>query len=109
MSRASYVKYLPEVVSGGLVIVDSTFVEGPYSEQYNLIRLPITDITREILGKPLAANIVALGLVNAAAGLVKDEALEKSILHRAPRGSEELNLQALRLGRSLYEQQDLHG
>lgn len=104
MSKASYVKYLPEVFPGGLVIVDSTFVDGPYSEQHRVIDLPITDITRESLGRGLVANIVALGVVNAAARLVKDEVLAASILHKAPKGSEQLNLQALELGRLLYRQ-----
>lgn len=104
MSRASYAKYLPAVGPGGLVILDTTFIDGPCPEQHSYIQLPITNITREILGKTMVANIVALGLVNAAAGLVGAEAMEKGILSRVPPGSEELNLQAVRLGSSLYEQ-----
>ncbi len=105
MSKASYVKYLPTVPPSGLVIVDSTFVDGPYSSRHRVIHLPITETSRNRLGRGLVANIVALGMINAAAGLVKDEALTDSILQRAPKGSERLNLQALELGRTLYEDQ----
>jgi len=104
MSKASYQKYLPSVPPGKLVIVDSTFVDGPYSEQHKIIDLPITKITREKLGRELVANIVALAVVNAAANLVKPAVLADSILHKAPKGSEQLNLQALKLGGLLYNQ-----
>ncbi|NMA92031.1 MAG: 2-oxoacid:ferredoxin oxidoreductase subunit gamma [Firmicutes bacterium] len=102
MSKASYRKYLPAVPAGGLVIVDSTFVDGPYSSDHRVIHIPITDLAREKLGRGLVANIVALGVVNGAAGLVKKQVLAASVLERVPKGSEQLNLRALELGETLY-------
>lgn len=104
MSKASYAKYMPKVPPGGLVIVDSTFVDGPHAGQHRIIELPITNITREKLGSGLVANIVALGMINAASGLVTDEMLTESILQGAPDGSKRLNLRALELAGLLYRQ-----
>ncbi|MEW5783907.1 MAG: 2-oxoacid:acceptor oxidoreductase family protein [Bacillota bacterium] len=104
MNEASFKKYLPKVEPRGLVIVDSTFVSGPYPEQYNILAFPITRAAREKLGREVVANMLALGVVNAAAGLVDREILKNCILQRAPKGSGEINQQAYELGYQLYQQ-----
>jgi 2-oxoglutarate ferredoxin oxidoreductase subunit gamma len=104
MNEASYRKYLPKVVPGGLVIVDSTFVAGPFPGDYRVLPLPITRLAREKLGREVVANMVALGAINAAAALVNREILKNCILQRAPKGSGEINQQAFELGYRLYHQ-----
>ena len=104
MNEASFNKYLPKVVPGGLVIVDSTFVGGPFSTEYNILPFPITRLAREKLGREVVANMLALGVVNAAAELVDREILMECILKRAPKGSGEINQQAFELGYQLYHQ-----
>ncbi|HOL17582.1 MAG TPA: 2-oxoacid:acceptor oxidoreductase family protein [Bacillota bacterium] len=104
MSDAAFRKYLPRVAPGGLVIVDSTFVHGPYPKDFNIYAYPITRMAREKLGREVVANMVALALINAACCLVSRDILKESILQRSPRGSGEINLQAFELGYRLYEQ-----
>ena len=104
MSDASFKKYLHRVTAGALVIVDSTFVQGPYPPDYSIYAYPITRNAREKLGKEVVANMVALGVVNAAACLITRDILKDSILLRAPKGSGEINQQAYELGYRLYEQ-----
>ncbi len=103
MNQASFNKYLPRVKPGCLVIVDSTFVSGPFKEEYQVQSFPITSTAREVLKKEVVANMMALGVVNAAATLVDREIFKESIFELAPKGSGELNQQAFELGYRLYE------
>ena len=52
-------------------------------------------------GKFLFANIVALGAVNELTHCVSEEALEKAVLNRVPKGTEEANKKALQAGKNL--------
>ena len=104
MNEASYKKYLSKVDSEALVIVDSTFVSGPYSSEHRVLAYPITRSARDVLGREVVANMLALGVVNAAAKLVDREILKQCILLRAPKGSGEINQQAYELGYELYGQ-----
>ncbi len=103
MNQASFNKYLPRIKPGCIVIVDSTFVSGPFKEEYQVQSYPITSTAREVLKKEVVANMMALGVVNAAANLVDREIFKESIFELAPKGSGELNQQAFDLGYRLYE------
>jgi 2-oxoglutarate ferredoxin oxidoreductase subunit gamma len=68
---------------------------------YKVYHLPIIDTAKEKVGKVFVANIVALGAI---AGLMDDvsfESVEKAVLSRVPKGTEELNKRALKLGHEL--------
>ncbi|MDW7739994.1 MAG: 2-oxoacid:acceptor oxidoreductase family protein [Bacillota bacterium] len=103
MNQASFNKYLPKIKPGCIVIVDSTFVSGPFREEYNVMSFPITRMAREELGKEVVANMMALGVINAAAGLVNRDVFSQSIFKLAPKGSGELNQKAFDLGYQLFE------
>ena len=104
MNQASYNKYLPKVEPGCTIIVDSTFVNGPFREDYKIRALPITRKAREDLGREVVANMLALGAINAATGLVDREIFRDSIYKMAPKGSGELNQKAFDLGYRLVEE-----
>ena len=65
------------------------------------IDLPITHTAIGACGKSLFANIVALGAVVALTHCVSEEALEKAVLNRVPKGTEEANKKALQAGKDL--------
>jgi 2-oxoglutarate ferredoxin oxidoreductase subunit gamma len=73
----------------------------PEREDIKIFRIPILSTAEEKLGKPMVANIVALGAINSITGLVSEEALEKAVLSRVPKGTEELNKKALVEGYNL--------
>ncbi|MBQ9320165.1 MAG: 2-oxoacid:acceptor oxidoreductase family protein, partial [Acidaminococcaceae bacterium] len=84
-----------------VVVTDSLFVKevpGTYKER---IDLPITHTAVSACGKSLFANIVALGAVVALTHCVSDEALEKAVLNRVPKGTEDANRKALQAGKEL--------
>ena len=69
-----------------------------------LIALPITKAAREELGRDMFANIIALGAIVGLTGTVSRESLEKAVLARVPKGTEDKNRKALDLGFQLAKQ-----
>jgi 2-oxoglutarate ferredoxin oxidoreductase subunit gamma len=97
LTAAACEKYARRVKSGGLLIVDE-LVEPVPPGPYRVIRAPITRVASEEFGRPIVANIVALGVLAAATDAVPLDALERAVLARVPKGTEELNGAALRRG-----------
>ena len=82
-------------------MVDSEAVTRLPEGDVRLVRLPFVRLARERLGKPIVANIVALGVIVRLSKAVSEEAAEEAILARVPRGTEDLNRSAYRLGLDL--------
>ena len=81
----------------GLIIVDASV---PVSDaiKARTARVPILATAGEELGKKVVANIVALGVLGRLSGVVTLPTLERAVRSRVPKGTEELNLTALRRG-----------
>jgi 2-oxoglutarate ferredoxin oxidoreductase subunit gamma len=62
------------------------------------VKIPITRIAVEAIGKAITANVVALGVLLGLTGVVSPQAIEKAMMARAPQGTEELNRTALAAG-----------
>ncbi len=104
MSPEAATKHVPLIRPGGILIVDEDMVpevpEGRYSKLY---RVPATRVATEELEKRIVANMVMLGTLVALEPVVSRESLEKAVRASAPKGTEDLNLQALRRGFQLGE------
>jgi Pyruvate:ferredoxin oxidoreductase and related 2-oxoacid:ferredoxin oxidoreductases, gamma subunit len=103
MSQEAYETYRGTLTEDGIIITDNTFVDIDDGETATVWQLPITSTTREKFGRPIVANIVALGCVAAICGTIPREYLEKAVMARAPKGTEEMNRQALAEGYELGE------
>ena len=97
-------KYVRDVAPGGLVIVDRDTVSAVPPGRYTVVALPILAAAKERAGRALVANIVSLGAIAALAKVVSPSALERAVLARVPRGTEELNRRALEVGRALVRE-----
>jgi 2-oxoglutarate ferredoxin oxidoreductase subunit gamma len=84
----------------GTIIVDSSVALDPEIKAKTLA-LPILKTAAEDIGKKVVANIVALGVLGGVSGIVGGSVLEKAVLARVPKGTEDLNLKALRAGIAL--------
>lgn len=91
-------KYIGDLKEKGILVVDRERVQKLPDGKYRIFALPITAIAQEKVGKIIVANIVALGVISALSGVVSEAAIESAVLARVPRGTEELNRQALRAG-----------
>jgi 2-oxoglutarate ferredoxin oxidoreductase subunit gamma len=98
LTQAAYDKYGKDFTK--VLILDKD-MDTKYPEPEKVVRIPILDTATEKLGKPMVANIVALGAVNGVLNLVSKESLVKAVISRVPKGTEELNKLALESGYEL--------
>lgn len=107
MNQAACDAYFFDIKANGLLVVDSSLVE-----QYptsRIIPIPFTRIAREEIGRELVANMVALGTIGFLSGQVDLTNLEKALLARVPKGTEEMNSKALQRGIEEAEKIDVQG
>ena len=98
LTQAAYDKYGKDFTS---VLILDTRLSLKYPEPEKVVKIPILDSAADKLGKPMVANIVALGAINGLLKLVSRESLTKAVLNRVPKGTEDLNKRALELGYEL--------
>jgi 2-oxoglutarate ferredoxin oxidoreductase subunit gamma len=100
LSQEACDKYISGVKKGGIVIVDST-VQVNVQRDFSVYSIPVLYTAEDKLGKPMVANIIALGAIVGITNVVAKESLEKAVLSRVPKGTEELNRKALSEGYNL--------
>lgn len=103
MSQEAMNKYGHDLPADGILVTDSLFVTKLPEHQGKIYQLPITHTAKEALGKVLVANIIALGALVKITGIVSQASLEKAVLNRVPKGTEEMNKKALLLGMELVK------
>ncbi len=97
MSQQAYDKYCLENLQGAVVIIDKDLVRPREAGGERLLAVPSNRLAEE-LGRVMVANVVMLGFLTAATGIVSPEAMKKSILTSVPKGTEELNIKAFEKG-----------
>jgi 2-oxoglutarate ferredoxin oxidoreductase subunit gamma len=102
LSQEAYKKFAKTIHAGGLLIVDEDRVA--VSVDFAGVKVPVARIAQETTGKTITANTVALGLLVGLTGVVSRDALEKAVLARAPKGTEEINRKALQAGFAAAEE-----
>lgn len=100
MTEAAADKYLPTAQEKAVVIADADLVPNEFPSTVKKgVKAPITKLAREEVGRGFVANIVALGLICELTKIISINALEKAVLKRVPKGTEELNRKAIEIGR----------
>ena len=97
MTQKAADKYYTDLKPDGLLVLDTDLVPEP-PDFPNVIRIPITKLAVEQVGKSLFANIVALGAIAHLTGLVNFETVKESVAHRVPPHTVEQNMKALQTG-----------
>jgi 2-oxoglutarate ferredoxin oxidoreductase subunit gamma len=103
MSQEGFEKYGEAACSDAEMLVDSTLVHSRPACRY--VEIPATREARETLGRDIVANIIMLGALVAATGVVSRDSIEKAILDSVPKGTESLNLKAMKRGFELAEEE----
>ncbi|MBP2019550.1 2-oxoglutarate ferredoxin oxidoreductase subunit gamma [Symbiobacterium terraclitae] len=98
MTQEAAEKFHTKLRPGGTLIADPLYVHTVPAVDGQVHRVEITRLAREATGRPITANIVALGALNRICRLVSDEALVDAVLESVPRGTEEVNRKALEAG-----------
>ncbi len=91
-------KYARTVNSKGMLIIDDEIEIPDDLIVDNIVKVPILKTAVEKVGRLIVANIVAIGLITELTGVVSRESVEKAVLGRVPKGTEDLNRKALEEG-----------
>ena len=97
MTQKAADKYYSDLNPDGLLVLDDSLV--PKTPDFpHVVRIPITKLAVEKVGKPLFANIVALGALVRLTGIVRLETVKTAVAHRVPPHTAEQNMKALQVG-----------
>lgn len=90
-------KYSSDLGGEGVLIIDEDLVPNPPAHP-NVVKVPLTRLAVENLGKDLFTNIVSLGLLVKVTGVVSFETIQKAVAKRVPKATIEKNMKALQIG-----------
>jgi len=102
MSQEAYNRYIGMVKKGGVVFYESDLVKIDDLERIKHFPVSATKIAIDTLGKSVVANIVMLGAMVEGTKILDADQVKACIKKSVPPGTEELNLKAFDLGRSLF-------
>jgi 2-oxoglutarate ferredoxin oxidoreductase subunit gamma len=99
MSQDAYNQFAPDLRPGGLLLYEEELVhlDGRLPAGAKAVGIPATRFAEE-LGRRLVLNIVMAGFFTGVTGLITHEAIEKAVKDSVPKGTEDLNMRALRRG-----------
>jgi len=99
MSQDAYNQFVPSLKPGGLVLYEEELVtvDGRLPAGAKAIGIPATRFAEE-LGRRLVLNIIMVGFFAGVTGLLSFEAVEKAVRDSVPKGTEDLNMRALKKG-----------
>ncbi len=103
LTQAAADTYLKTVKATGTAIIDATVTVPTGLSAQRILHVPIIDTAARVVGKAIVSNIVALGFIAEHTGLVSRENVEKAVLSRVPKGTEDLNRKALNEGYKLAQ------
>lgn len=103
LTQESLDKYTKSIDKNCLVLVDSSLTVPEILDPKNVTKVPILETAVKGVGKAFTANIVAVAAINALLGLVDYKDLRTAVLSHVPKGTEEINEKALKLGAGLIK------
>jgi 2-oxoglutarate ferredoxin oxidoreductase subunit gamma len=106
MSQLALDRYLDRLSAGGTLIIDPELVEKPDRSDIQVTQVPATEIASQI-GPRIIANMVMLGFLQQATGLMSADDLYDTIRGNVPRKYLEVNLEAAKRGMALAREQNL--
>lgn len=104
LTQVSFNKYVKNIDKETVIVVDDSInVPARIRDRNEVISLPIISSAKEVIKNPMAANIISVGAVNEALKLASVKSLEEAVLNHIPKGTEELNTKAMKLGAKLVK------
>lgn len=101
LTQAAADRHAPDLKPSGILVADLDRVPNPPAGPYAIHHLPILRTAKETIGKAMVANIVSLGVIVGLSKVVSVPAIQRAVLGRVPKGTEDLNRRALAAGFAL--------
>jgi 2-oxoglutarate ferredoxin oxidoreductase subunit gamma len=106
LSQEAYARYATHLQEGGLLIVDQDLVTvDDVREDVRVMGFPFT-VEAERINRRIAANVIALGAIAVATGVVKPESIAKAISSHLPERNVPKALEALEIGVNLAKRKN---
>jgi 2-oxoglutarate ferredoxin oxidoreductase subunit gamma len=102
MTQEACDNYFKDLKEDGLLVIDSHLVTQVPTSRF--VGFPYIQLAKNEIGVPMVANVIALGTICSLTNIVSEKALTEVVRMRAPRGTGEKNLEALKLGLKLGKQ-----
>ena len=106
MSQPALDRYLDRLRPGGILLIDPGLVATPERSDIKIAKVPATQTASEI-GPKIIANMVVLGFVQQATGLISEADLYQAIRENVPAKFLEVNLKAAKCGMVLARKQNM--
>jgi len=98
MSQEAYVRFIPELKDGGILIIEEDLVRvSDLGKEIQVYSVPATRIA-ETLGKRMVLNSVMVGFFTAVTHLLDPDAVGKAVADSVPASFRDLNLKAFEKG-----------
>ena len=97
MNRESLDKFSTQIIPGGILIYDSTFIERFEGNSLKVYPVPATRIAEE-MGSRIVANMIMLGSLVGLLDMVSLNDLKKAVSEMVPTHTLELNIKAVSRG-----------
>jgi len=98
LTQKSFDEYSEYIKEDSIIIVDSS-IEVSNSINASVHKIPILETAKDVLKKPMTANIITLGVLSNLIPEINQEHIKIAILNRVPKGSEDLNIKAFEQGK----------
>lgn len=108
MTQPAYEKFVLLLKPKGTLIIDKDLIVTNKNLEPKGIRkhgISATDIAFKKFDRKIVANMVILGYMNTLLNLVSEQALEKAISSNVPKGTENMNLDAMYKGIDIARQE----
>ncbi|MGN0311831.1 MAG: 2-oxoacid:acceptor oxidoreductase family protein [Lachnospiraceae bacterium] len=103
LTQVALDKYAKTVDKNCKILVDSSLTVPDYLDPNMVTKAPILETAIKGVGKAFTANIVAVAAINALLGLVDYDSLHTAVMAHVPKGTEEINEKALKMGAELIK------
>lgn len=104
LSQPAADKYAKDLSPETELILDDGIELKVHPGTDHIHRLPILKTARHDIGKEITANIVSLGVLLEVTKLLDKQVLIDAVLHRVPKGTETLNINAIEAGIGLVNE-----
>jgi len=105
LTQESYNTFSPIIRPGGLLLVDSKYVDIEKKVDAKHISLPMYETVMNKIGKPIVFNICMLGALIGISELINPESILKVLETTIPEGFMDMNKKALDMGLEMGEKE----
>jgi len=101
MSQKALDKYLKDLKEDGTLLVDESMVREVPEIKARVFIVPATKMAETELKSKICANMIMLGALTKATGIISQQAAEKAITQSVPARAQKVNIRGLRIGLKL--------